>query len=475
MTSDTPSDNDTGDQPGPDAGQYSRAELRQARRQAQRLGLEPKNGQEAIRMLRERGIDFLARQKSLLDFEENSVDLAAATNEIAGAGDILLSDAERAAEIARIQHDLIGRRRRRLSMLLLRLIFFVLLPTIATGYYFNVIATEMYETKAEFVIQKSEAAGQSALGGLFAGTGFANSADSITVQGYLTSREAMLRLDTELGYAAHFMQPWIDELQRLPQDASNEAMFELYSRNVTVGYDPTEGVIKMSVVAASPQASQTFANGLIKYAEERVDNLSQRVREDQMKGARDNYEKAEAAMLAAQKRVVALQQKRGVLSADVELRSQMTIINSLELDLEQKRLGLAEIMANARPNDTRATLVRGDISRLETRIVELRARLTSADSSQNTLADIVGEMRVAEAELATRQLLLQQAVQQLETARIEANRQVRYLSMGVKPIAPDEATYPRKFENTALAFVIFMAIYIMLSLTVSILREQVSV
>jgi capsular polysaccharide transport system permease protein len=244
---------------------------------------------------------------------------------------------------------------------------------------------------------------------------------------------------------------------------------------VKVGYDPTEGVIKLSVIAATPEASQTFANGLIRFAEERVDNLSQRVREDQMQGARENYVQAEAAMLAAQQTVLELQQLRGVLSTEAEISSQMTIINSLELDLEQKRLDLAEIQSNAQPNNTRANLVTGEITRLEDRIKVLRARLTNGDNSQNTLAKVAGEMRVSEAELTTRQMLLQQAVQQLETAQIEANRQVRYLSMGVKPIAPDDATYPRRFENTALAFVIFLAIYIMLSLTVSILREQVSV
>ncbi|MDF1727695.1 MAG: capsule biosynthesis protein, partial [Sulfitobacter sp.] len=59
-------------------------------------------------------------------------------------------------------------------------------------------------------------------------------------------------------------------------------------------------------------------------------------------------------------------------------------------------------------------------------------------------------------------------------ARTEANRQVRYLTVAVEPVAPDQATYPKAFENTVLAFLIFAGIYLMLSLTASILREQVS-
>jgi capsular polysaccharide transport system permease protein len=39
-------------------------------------------------------------------------------------------------------------------------------------------------------------------------------------------------------------------------------------------------------------------------------------------------------------------------------------------------------------------------------------------------------------------------------------------------VAPDEPTYPRAFENTLLAFLIFGGIYLMLSLTASVLREQ---
>ena len=81
---------------------------------------------------------------------------------------------------------------------------------------------------------------------------------------------------------------------------------------------------------------------------------------------------------------------------------------------------------------------------------------------------------MAETDLQTRTMMMQQALQQLETARIEANRQVRYLSVGVSPVAPDEPTYPKAFTNTLLAGLIFLGIYLLISLTVSILREQVS-
>ncbi|MDO5644054.1 MAG: capsule biosynthesis protein, partial [Paracoccus sp. (in: a-proteobacteria)] len=85
-----------------------------------------------------------------------------------------------------------------------------------------------------------------------------------------------------------------------------------------------------------------------------------------------------------------------------------------------------------------------------------------------------GRLRIAEADLVTRQQLLASAAEQLEIARIEANKQVRYLSLSVPPVPPTNATYPKSLSNTIVAFLIFMGIYLMLSLTASILREQVS-
>ena len=241
-----------------------------------------------------------------------------------------------------------------------------------------------------------------------------------------------------------------------------------------IAYDPTEGIIKMEVIAADPQSSERFSRGLLHFAEQQVDKMSQRVREDQMKGARDSYADAEKKVEAAQARVLALQEKLGILDPKTESGLVMAQIGQLDTELRKKKLERDQLLDNAKPNQARLDGVRGDIDRLQSQIDDLRASLTEGTSETQSLAQVTGEVRIAEAELATRQAMLGQALQQVETARIEANRQVRYLAEGVSPIAPDEATYPRAFEDTALAFLIFAGIYMMLSLTASILREQVT-
>ncbi|SPJ25227.1 hypothetical protein PAA8504_03078 [Palleronia abyssalis] len=468
-------------------------QLRMARRLAQKHDVPVTSDFDAVRQLRLKGIDPFERanmlelvvpdsQSPATTKTDPKVQLPQTVKPTKVPSNDLRPEVKPKApessgqllQIQEIQRDIARRRRRKLSLLLARLAFFVGLPTFIAGYYYFKIATPMYATQAEFVIQQAEGAGSPALGGLFSGTGFATSQDSITVQSYLTSRDAMIRLDEDAGFKTHFSQDFIDPIQRLPENASNEDAYDLYQDVVQIGYDPTEGIIKMEVIAASPEVSAEYSDLLIDYAEERVDRLTQRLREDQMAGARGSFEEAEAKMLASQQRVLELQEQLGVLDPAAESGSVMSQITAFETQLREKRLELDQLLSNRRPNAARVAGVEGDLDRLRGVIGELRSEMTDGTGDVASLARVSAELRIAETDLQTRTALMQQALQQLETARIEANRQVRYLSLGVLPIAPDEPTYPRAFENTLLAFLVFSGIYLMMSLTASILREQVS-
>lgn len=455
-------------------------QLRMARRVAQRNGLSPSSDYDAVLLLRRKGIDPFNRSNMLElvvseqpgEPPKNLPQTVKTTKAPPPSTEV--NEATRAAEIIRIQRDIARRRKRSMFLLFARLAFFVGLPTFLAGYYYTYLATPLYASYSEFVIQQNDGGGGSAMGGLFSGTSFATSQDSIAVQSYLQSRDAMLRLDKDLGFKAHFQADNVDAIQRLDIEDSNEDAYKIYKKNVKIGYDPTEGVVKLEVIAADPNVAVEFSNALLSYAEEQVDNLTQRLRKDQMAGARESYEDAEAKMLAAQRRVVELQEARGVLSAEAESSLVMGQISTFETELQKEKLRLQELLSNARPNKTKVEVAERNIARMEALIAELRSELTESGDGSSSLARITGELLVAQADLETRQALLQQALQQVETARIEANKQVRYLAQPVKPVAADEPTYPRVFENTVIALLIFSGLYLMASLTAAILREQVS-
>lgn len=459
-------------------------QLRMARRVAQKHNLPATSDFDAVRLLRKKGIDPFQRSNMLelvvpSDAKDNEPGKVQLPQTVQPAKTTLpsteMSPAERRArEIGEIQRDIARRRRRKLALLMTRLAFFVMLPTIVVGYYFWFVATPMYSTKSAFLIIKNEASSSSGFSGLFSGTQFATSQDSIATQDYLQSKDAMLRLDREAGFRDHFTQPWIDPIQRMNPDPTIEEAYKVYSKNVKISYDPTEGVVRMEVSAADPEVAAQFSRYLISYAEERVNALSEQKREDQMREARRAFDGAAEARREAQQALVDLQIKGAVLDPESVIASLRGRIDQIEVQLQEKELQLAALLDNARPNRAKVDGVERDISRLQTVLDDLNAEMLDASKGQNSLAQLTINLQMAQADLATRDMMLQSALQQVETTRLEANKQVRYLTTSVEPVASQEASYPRAFENTILAFLIFSGIYLMLSLTASILREQVS-
>lgn len=472
-------------------------QLRMARRLAQKHELPATSDFDAVRLLRARGID---------PFQGNAV-LGMVTAEGAGGGPLppggsraltvtpggkgslqlpqtispvqlpspeLRAEQAHIAEVGRIQRDIARRRRRRSALLLARLFVFVILPTILAGIYYYTIATPLYSTKTAFVIQQAEPAAAAGMSSLLRGTPMASSQDSIAVQGYLQSQVAMSRLEADNGYRAHFSAPGIDPIQRIPPDASEGEVYRLYRKTVKISYDPTEGVIQMETIAADPQKAVEFANALIGYAEEQVDQMTLRLRDDQMKGALEAYNEAEAKLADANRRVVELQERFKTISSEVEVSLITSQIGQLEGQLTQDKLSLAQMESNESPNAARMEPLKRRITTLEEEINRLRAKLTEDSASGLSVAKIQSELLMAQADVQTRQMLLASSLQAMESSRVEANRQTRYLAISVAPVAPDEASYPRAFENTLVVLLIFTGIYLMISMTVAILREQVT-
>lgn len=459
-------------------------QLRVARRLAQRNGLPATSDYDAVRLLRQKGIDPFQRA-NLLDLAANdqpkadvgTVKVQLPQTAADGAknlpGPELTPTQRRNLEIGQIQKDIARRRRRKLLAMFARLAVFVFLPTLLVGYYFYRVATPMYASSSAFsILQADGAAG--AIGGFLSGTQYATAQDSVASQEFLESKDALERLNRDTGFDTVFKQEWIDPIQRLSPDATLEEEHKLYKKMVTIGYDPSDGIVRMEVATPDPEYSVEVSRRLIEYAEETINNLSELKREDQMREALQSFEIAEEARRSAQEDLIELQLQGAILDPQSVIASLRGRIDQFEFQLQDKELQLAALLDNLRPNQAKVEGVRADIERLEAVLDELNAEMVDVSAGENSLARLNVRIQMAQADLAARDMMLQSALQQVETTRTEANRKVRYLTVSVNPVASQEPTYPRKFENTILAFLLFAGIYLMISLTASVLREQVS-
>ncbi|MDR9428648.1 MAG: capsule biosynthesis protein, partial [Salibaculum sp.] len=167
---------------------------------------------------------------------------------------------------------------------------------------------------------------------------------------------------------------------------------------------------------------------------------------------------AEADRQEALSNLTRIQREAEVVDPASAVSALQQRISALEMRLDEKRIELASLQSNARPNQARVSAVQGELDRIRNQIDDLRGQLSQGDNGGPSQAEVVAKLREAEENYAFAIERVTAAQAAMDQARIEANRQVRFLSVSVTPVAPDEATYPRAFENTLLSFLIFSGI-----------------
>jgi len=381
----------------------------------------------------------------------------------------------RAERVEAIRRDLVRRRRRKGSAMLVKLFLFVAMPTIAVGWFLWFAASDLYRSESKFRVESADMGGGGAgglLGSLFGGGSLS---DPVAVQTYLTSRDVLARLDAEHSWIAHFQNPELDFYHRLDADATLEQSFRHYLDMVSVSYDPTEGIIEMSLIAADPANARRFSLAIIGYAEEMVDQLSKRIRTDAMADAQANFDAAEWNLHVAQLAQAQAQKVSAVFSVESEVAAQMALVSQLEAARETAKAKLASLLGATSEADPRVKRKRAAIANLDRQVEDLRARIAGSASGEQTLADINARMVTSRLDVQTKMAIFTSALERLEIARADATRQHRYLSVVARPSLPDLANYPRKPEMTTLAFLAFLGFYIIGSLTLSLIREQASI
>jgi capsular polysaccharide transport system permease protein len=101
--------------------------------------------------------------------------------------------------------------------------------------------------------------------------------------------------------------------------------------------------------------------------------------------------------------------------------------------------------------------------------------MTEGSAGTNSLAEIQGELLVAEADVQTRQMMLAQALQTMETGP-DRGQPPGALSVAVgQPDAAGRTHLSKAPSRTRMVtMLIMLGIYLMISMTAAILREQVS-
>jgi len=346
----------------------------------------------------------------------------------------------------------------------------VVLPTLAAFFYYGFIAADVYISESRFVVRSSEQNVASPLSGLLEGTAFSRSQDdSYTVVEYILSRDALRVLDEKLNLREAFNKG--DVLSRFPSldgDNSFENMHRYYQKIVISQLDPVSSISTITVRAFAADEAQQINQQLLEMSEALVNRLNERGRQDMIRFATNELAESEKKATLVALKLARYRNEKGVIDPEKQSAISMQQIAKLQDELIATKLQLGQLQLLARENPQIVTLEKR-VQMLEN---EIKLGSEGVAGGGRSLASKAVEFQrlVLEKEFSDRQLA--SALDSLEQARNEAQRQQLYLQRIAEPNLPDTAMEPRRIRNVLIVLVLSLIVWGVLSMVVSGVREH---
>jgi len=329
-----------------------------------------------------------------------------------------------------------------------------MLPTLATAGYLVFFSQPRYISEASFVVRTaSKPTGSSTgLGALLQMVGLSRSDDDIfSVQDFLKSRDAINQLGQKLPLHEIFSHSGRDYVMSYPNvvygNTSEE--FYKYTQNfIDVIFNSTTGITTLSVYAFRPDDAHQMASGLLDLAEDKVNELNQRIRSDAIRVADEEVKRSEARLSDAMVRMTAFRNKELMLDPEKNSVLLADLIGHLGQDLAVTQSTAREKEGNS-PNDPGLAALRQRAAALQNQIQLERGKISN---DTNGLADKLAGYERLTAERDFAKDALTHALDALDAARAEARRQQLFLERIVNPARPD---FPMAPSSLWILFMVF--------------------
>lgn len=349
----------------------------------------------------------------------------------------------------------------------------VLLPTLLAAAYFGLIASDRYAAEMRYVVRSPQTQVANQLGGLLPSTGYTSGGDSAhAINAYIVSRDALHDLIEDVDIRAIYGSPRADLFSRFPRPfgrSTTEALFAYFETMVSAKVDRTTGITTVEVQAFSPEDAKRIADALVRRAEALSNRLTRRLRDDLVRTAEEEVARARARSLTALAALTDFRNREQTVDPTRYSAALVETIARLSLELAQMRAQQEELR-RASPQSPQIAALANRIRAFEEQIASERLTLAgSADSMAPRIAEY--ERLMLEREFSDR--LLAAAVNSLENARQDAQRQQIYVELVVTPRVPDYPAYPYRLLAVLAVFAVSALAYIVLSTLVRNVRRHV--
>jgi len=329
----------------------------------------------------------------------------------------------------------------------------VIAPTLVIAIYEGLLASNQYESSADFVVRRAESAktgpdfGQ--LLGFTLGSGGGES-DASVVEEYLLSHDAVARLRKENDLVGVFRREGTDWLSQLWfANPSPERLLKYYRDKVVIRADDETGITHLTVHAFRPADAQNLAEKLLIMGEQQVNEINQRTYTDQVASAQRAYDEANHELNAIETQLTSYRQIHQDVDPGDSGKAQVTMITGLTPNLVAARARLSAMQGVISPSSPQYRAMARQVHTLEAQVSGQSARIVGGDHSiVNRLGDYE-KLEIKQKEVAQ---VYAVAAGQLTQAKAEAKRKQLYLIRVVEPNLPVRSEFPQRGQAILTVF-----------------------
>jgi capsular polysaccharide transport system permease protein len=353
-----------------------------------------------------------------------------------------------------------------------RVLFLALfvLPLLIVAYYELAIATDRYQSEASIIISE-EKSGTTTFDVSFLGLpSSADDKDALAIVEYILSRDMLHYLEENHHVRDHYSSSKVDWLARLSNTASFEEFHDYMENWLLVSYDSTSKMIRLELQSFDENYSKALMDSILAKSQEFIDNLNARVTSEQTRFFDEKMAESEARLKEAKQALLTFQRANRLLTTESESSLVLQNISALETELAKMKSEFESLSETLTSNAPRLQQMKSTIAAMENQIRTEKERLSGVSTS--SISELDAQYRDIQLNLEFVTTMYKSNLSQLEQARIEAARRVKFLVVVASPSVADESQYPNRPYIIATAAIILLAIYFIGTLIVSIIREH---
>ena len=349
-------------------------------------------------------------------------------------------------------------------------IIFVLVPFLLISLYYLLFASSRYVSGAGFAIRNMSGQGGTDLLGAVTGlvSSGSSTSDSYIVVKFLESRDLLQSLLDETDFISIYGNPTIDPISKIPNILTIEERLKSWKRYITASFDPSSGIIRFEVQAFHPEESYLMATKILEQVKILTNKLSEQARKDSMYYAEQELLLAEARLLQARTDLRLFRKNTNSVDLSASAMAQIELLANLEKELIEIKARIEVLQESLDEDAPSIKALERKAEALELQISEKSGGLKITGQS-NELSSLLANQEELQTEKTFAESAYASAMASLESARMEASRNQRYLAIYTHPSLPEYPIYPKRLIYSIFAFIglnLFWALFMLIILSI---------